>query len=299
MEYSEQKRCCKFCIEGTTHLNVHGDGQHRATLDLISTDVDSVCGSPLVQAIRKDHLKCADFLVQSGVNVNEKGNYWDAALIQGVRSRNAECVRLLLSSGAIVNIQSCGGHTALIEAVRNEDYECIDLLLRYGADLNSKGKLWDTPLIQAIKNFDDGSMNMLLDTGADVNVEGNGDYVLNVAVSSRNCQGVAALIRAGVDVNLRDKDGNTALIQAVTNGDAHECTKFLIEAGADVNMKGNKGTALHRAVFNRDYDCIELLLATGADVNATGSDGCTVPKSRAAVDYTLTGVEPHGPTRSV
>ena len=34
-----------------------------------------------------------------------------------------------------------------------------------------------------------------------------------------------------------------------------------------------------------------------------GDDGdgvaCTVPKSRAAVDYTLTGVEPHGPTRSV
>ena len=26
---------------------------------------------------------------------------------------------------------------------------------------------------------------------------------------------------------------------------------------------------------------------------------CTVPKSHAAVDYTLTGVEPHGPTRSV
>ena len=26
---------------------------------------------------------------------------------------------------------------------------------------------------------------------------------------------------------------------------------------------------------------------------------CTVPKSRAAVDYTLTGIEPHGPSRSV
>ena len=26
---------------------------------------------------------------------------------------------------------------------------------------------------------------------------------------------------------------------------------------------------------------------------------CTVPKYRAAVDYTLTGVEPHGPTRGV
>ena len=26
---------------------------------------------------------------------------------------------------------------------------------------------------------------------------------------------------------------------------------------------------------------------------------CTVPKSRAAVDYTLTGIEPHGPSRGV
>ena len=33
---------------------------------------------------------------------------------------------------------------------------------------------------------------------------------------------------------------------------------------------------------------------------STPMDGaCTVPKSCAAVDYTLTGVEPHGPTRSV
>ena len=28
-------------------------------------------------------------------------------------------------------------------------------------------------------------------------------------------------------------------------------------------------------------------------------EDCTVPKSRAAVDYTLTGIEPHGPSRSV
>ena len=28
-------------------------------------------------------------------------------------------------------------------------------------------------------------------------------------------------------------------------------------------------------------------------------NSCTVPKSRAAVDYTLTGIEPHRPSRSV
>ena len=34
-------------------------------------------------------------------------------------------------------------------------------------------------------------------------------------------------------------------------------------------------------------------------VNELNEATCTVPKSRAAVDYTLTGIEPHGPSRSV
>ena len=34
-------------------------------------------------------------------------------------------------------------------------------------------------------------------------------------------------------------------------------------------------------------------------IGTTWSDKCTVPKYRAAVDYTLIGVEPHGPTRGV
>ena len=238
--------------------------------------MNSVCGSPLVQAIRKDHFKCAEFLVQSGVDVNEKGNYWDAALIQGVRSRNVECVRLLLSSGATVNIQSCGGHTALIEAVRNEDYECVDLLLRYGADVNSKGKLWDIPLIQAIKNFDDRCTKMLLNAGADVNIKGKDSYALNVALSIGNCEGVVALIRAGADVNLKDQSGNIAIIQAVTNSDAHDCTKLLTETGAAVNMKENNGTTVHGTLFNRYYKCINLLITAGADVNVAGSDGDAV-----------------------
>ena len=35
------------------------------------------------------------------------------------------------------------------------------------------------------------------------------------------------------------------------------------------------------------------------DVKEPLKRNCTVPKSRAAVDYTLTGIEPHGPSRSV
>ena len=48
--------------------------------------------------------------------------------------------------------------------------------------------------------------------------------------------------------------------------------------------------------YNSD-DTINYLPCEISDTNQNSI--CTVPKSRAAVDYTLTGVEPHGPTRSV
>ena len=43
---------------------------------------------------------------------------------------------------------------------------------------------------------------------------------------------------------------------------------------------------------------VDAILDEMPSVSHTGRP-CTVPKSRAAVDYTLTSVEPHGPSRSV
>ena len=43
----------------------------------------------------------------------------------------------------------------------------------------------------------------------------------------------------------------------------------------------------------------DLMSPRESTTNKTKDPICTVPKSRAAVEYTLTGVEPHGPTRSV
>src|SRR5260370_39724653 len=79
---------------------------------------------------------------------------------------------------------------------------------------------------------------------------------------------VKAAIDNGVDVNSRDADGNTLLMQAAVYAAAADL-EFLLARGADVNAANKAGhTALMRAM--PDIAKVRLLVEHGADVNASG-----------------------------
>ena len=76
-------------------------------------------------------------------------------------------------------------------------------------------------------------------------------------------------VEKGADVNIRDVDGNTLLMQAATYGTAAD-VDFLLAHGADVNAANNAGyTALTRSI--PDLNKIKLLVEHGADVNASAA----------------------------
>ncbi len=102
---------------------------------------------------------------------------------------------------------------------------------------------------------------------------------------------VPILLDAGVDVNLKDKDGVTALMIAGMRANT-ETVQALLDAGADVNAKANNGaTALmmagtpagsprllgwrsERFQSGKDNtETVQTLLDGGADVNAKDQDG--------------------------
>ena len=90
---------------------------------------------------------------------------------------------------------------------------------------------------------------------------------------SGNVNIVRLIINLGVDVNARDNDGETALMDAPWIGSsqasAAAITKLLLENGADVNAKDNKSwTALTYAVYFNFSDVIRLLVQHGADVHS-------------------------------
>ncbi|HYR89494.1 MAG TPA: ankyrin repeat domain-containing protein [Terriglobia bacterium] len=87
---------------------------------------------------------------------------------------------------------------------------------------------------------------------------------------------VRALLKKGVDVNVRDLDGTTALYWAAYENNS-ETAELLIRAGADVKAANRYGVApLYLASVNGSAVLIEMLLKAGADANAVGADGETM-----------------------
>lgn len=108
------------------------------------------------------------------------------------------------------------------------------------------------------------------------------------AAKNGNHQDIPFLIEAGADVNHRDKDGYTALIQAVT-WNKLECVHALIEAKAELNHQSETGwTALKWAIVKGHLECALSLIAAGADVNLANGNGSTPLQSAADEGYLKT-----------
>ena len=103
--------------------------------------------------------------------------------------------------------------------------------------------------------------------------------ILNIALlpvsASGNLEQAQLLIEHGVDVNIKDTNGDTALILAADKGHT-EIVQLLLDRGADVTDKNQNGkTALLLAAMSGHTNIAQLLLERGADVNARDRDGGT------------------------
>ena len=151
---------------------------------------------------------------------------------------------------------------SLLNAIKREDYELADQLI-----MNKRG-------------FDE--------------TDRNGETPLMLLVCKREQHKVfhelfTKLIDAGADVNIKNDDGGTALINAMWCDRAIYTVRMLIDAGADVNIKSNGGwTALICAVcYNRQIYTVKMLIDAGADINIKGNYG------RSALIYAAKKYEPY------
>jgi len=103
--------------------------------------------------------------------------------------------------------------------------------------------------------------------------------LLNIAARNGNREIVRFLIIAGAQLNLQADDrGTSALIDSVM-GKHHELANDLIRAGVDVNIKSKDGqTALIVAVGAGDEKMVEALLKAGADPDISDSLGTSARK---------------------
>ena len=85
---------------------------------------------------------------------------------------------------------------------------------------------------------------------------------------------VEFLVDNGIEVNIKDKDGNTPLIKACY-GNNSAIVRKLLKAGAEVNVKNDKGETPITIVANKHglSLVLPLLVEAGADINERNKYG--------------------------
>lgn len=90
-----------------------------------------------------------------------------------------------------------------------------------------------------------------------------GRTLLMKAAKAGNDWQVKSLIEAGAKVNLKDKDGWTALMYAVRYQEGLECVQLLIDAGADIKIKNKYSSSalVLASCYNNNPDILKNLLS--------------------------------------
>lgn len=204
---------------------------------------------------------------------------------------------LMNEEDIVYEAKSHKNNTALCNTCSSGNFEKIDDLLFLGCDINEINKNGYTPLMCV---FDDGNKNsdgynwnrnirnklayFLLQNGADATkVTPKGDNILNVAIKSQfniSPQLIEACIVAGADVDNRDSEGRTPLMNALA-GDMktsyYEVINTLIGNGAELDAKDNQGkTPLMYALENSKFIVAEKLIDFGASLTEVDNAGNTV-----------------------
>ena len=90
-----------------------------------------------------------------------------------------------------------------------------------------------------------------------------GKTLLMKAAKAGNDWQISALLASGANVNLKDKDGWTALMYAVRYQESLNCVDLLLQAQADVKIKNNYGSSalMIASCYNNNPQIIKKLLS--------------------------------------
>ena len=223
--------------------SVHTKNKEGSTVLFLAADADVI-----------------NFLVDSGVSVNDLNANGDSALLLATKYDRTDVLSVLIKRGANVNIGNRQGETPLLVALKSEggssvgDFANSKILLDASSDAKSVDSNGSTTLMYAVDEIDIGNgrkevrsliINELIDKGVNVNAQReNGVSALMLAAGKGNANAVKLLIKNGANPDQVDSDGATSLMWAASRFNVsvfREISAALLAAGADAGHKRKDG----------------------------------------------------------
>lgn len=148
-----------------------------------------------------------------------------------------------------------GLNDELFRAIRENRRERMEDMLEAGADLHGRDHLGRTPIEVAVDSRANACVHVLMIRGADPDVlsRDSGLSPLHRAAWNGHDGIVRMLLQHGADVNLKSRDGSTALHYAVAA--AHEDTaKLLLDYRVDAAQPDQYGETAEDLARNSGHD---------------------------------------------
>ena len=221
---------------------------------------------------------CSQYRPDRRMNYNSRArSYSNEKIVAG-----AEAVIDLLGDINKVDYAS-DGYSHLMRAALVDDVEKIDKLVNLDANVDLKTlEKGETALMLAAFRKNPASIAALIKSGANVNIK-NSKGKTALFYTTNDYEIFNLLIENGADVESRNKQGKTLIFDVLTSILYNEdwmqfkgALEYLLANDANLEAKDNRGsTPLHHAVNIANLEITKLMLDAGANRNAVDDDGNT------------------------
>ena len=192
-----------------------------------------------------DNLEIYDFFINKAVDINKLDNDGNTVLTNAAIYGEKELISFLLKNGANLNITNNDGQSPLMLATRHNKSKVMKLIISNGGDLkitDKKNNSITHYLIQSFSEKDIDSFDKKLDLLVENNINFNlnqslGNTLLHEAVIKNNITLIKKLIQFKIPINHKNNNGYTALHLAAMKAKNLEIISFLLNNGADKNIK--------------------------------------------------------------
>ncbi len=218
----------------------------------------------LMYAARAGQIAIVKALIDEHATVNAQAKDGRTALMYAAMSDEPAAARVLIEAQANVDARDEQGVTALMLAAGRGRMEAVEAILRQGANTEFRNKWGDTALLFAARTGSLEKVKAILDAGAVVdagNQSGQTALWLAFEPEELDLAIIELLLARGARVNQTDTVGGvTPLMRAAWRGHAASAAA-LLKAGADTKIRDREGLTVREWAANRGDDQGKAILA--------------------------------------
>ena len=280
-------------------------------VDLQANNLKDLEGRYKLISAKKDYLSLALLFIENGLQIDKLDENGKTTLQKEIENKNFTNADFLIKCGADVNITDEDNRNMIYNEILKgySNYKMIDFLVSHGANIDirdideksivdriveliaiSKNLKKLTPhLVNVFKEGEnyDILLKKVLTCKPNINIPRlDGTNVLFDLLLYNDFETLKLIINYGINLNVQDKNGRTALAYMVEDGlnikDKKDKESFLerlvnfLKYRVSVDVQDNEGrTVVHKAVIANDITVVEKLLTKKANLNIKDIHGRT------------------------